>query len=318
MREPATTVVIKNALTLPAFAKINLTLRVLDKRADGYHDLDTIFQTVSLHDTIEMSPMDQPHIILSCSDRSLSLGEANLVIRAARALRERFAPHQGARIHLEKRIPLQAGLGGGSSDAAVTLVGLATLWELSPTKEDLLAIASQLGADVSLFLFGGTARGTGIGDKVEPLADAPEEFLLIVKPNANVNTSDAYKALDERSLTTHNSKTILSTSGAKEVFDRADFASLTNDFEVVAFDLAPEIRRAKTALLKAGADAALLAGSGSAVFGIFDSEDAQRRAIPAIELETGWRVFPCRMVGRSAYRSEMGPAREIFALLFGR
>src|SRR2546421_4050225 len=307
-----------STLTLPAFAKINLTLRVLGKRADGYHDLDTIFQTVSLHDTIEMSTLDQPRLILSCSDRSLSLGEGNLVIRAATALQDWRASNKGARIHLQKRIPTQAGLGGGSSDAAVTLLGLTSLWELSPTKEDLLAIASQLGADVPLFLFGGTNRGTGIGEKVEPLADWAETSLLIVKPNANVNTSDAYKGLDERSLTTYNSKTILSTSVAKQVFDRADFASLTNDFEVVAFDLAPEIRRAKAALLKAGANAASLAGSGSEVWGIFDSEDAQRRAIQAIELETGWSVFPCRTVGRGAYRSEMGLAGEIFALLFGR
>ncbi len=313
-----TTILNQKTLTLPAFAKINLTLRVLGKRADGYHDLDTIVQTVSLHDTIEMRPMDQPQIILSCNDRSLSLGEDNLVIRAATALQKAFAPHLGARVHLQKRIPLQAGLGGGSSDAAVTLIGLARLWQLNPAKEDLLAIASQLGADVPLFLLGGTTRGTGIGNELEPLADGAEKSLLIVKPNANVNTSDAYKALAERSLTTRNSKTILSTSIAKQVFDRTDSASLTNDFEVVAFDLAPEIRRAKAELLKAGANAALLAGSGSAVCGVFDNEDAQRRAIQAIELETGWRVFPCRTVGRSAYRSEMGPAGEICSLFFGR
>jgi len=294
-----------STLTLPAFAKINLTLRVLAKRADGYHDLDTVFQAVSLRDTIEMSLIDQPHIILSCSDRSLSAGKDNLVIRAAAALQDGRAPNQGARIHLEKRIPAQAGLGGGSSDAAVTLLGLARLWELSLTKEDLMAIASQLGADVPFFLFGGTARGTGSGDKLEQLVDVAEKFLLIVKPNANVNTSDAYKALDQRSLTTHNSKTILSSSVAKQVFDWPDFVSLTNDFEVVALDLAPEIRRAKAALLKAGADAALLAGSGAAVFGVFDSEDAQRRAIQAIELETGWRVFPCRTVGRNEYEAAM-------------
>src|SRR5438105_5377248 len=123
MRELPTTVVIKNTISLPAFAKINLTLRVLSKRADGYHDLETIFQTVSLHDTIEMSPLDQPDIILTCSDRSLSPGEDNLVIRAAAALQDRFAPNKGARIRLQKRIPTQAGLGGGSSDAAVTLIG---------------------------------------------------------------------------------------------------------------------------------------------------------------------------------------------------
>ncbi len=297
-------------ITLPAFAKINLTLRVLEKRADGYHNLETIFQTVSLQDTIEITPLDQPNIILSCNDRSLSVGEDNLVIRAARTLQDGRASNKGARIHLEKRIPVQAGLGGGSSDAAVTLIGLARLWDLSPTREDLVAIASQLGADVPLFLSGGTVRGTGIGDKLELLADVAEKFLLIVKPNANVDTSDAYEALDERSLTTHNSKTILSTSVAKQVFDRVDFASLTNDFEVVAFDLAPETRRAKAALLKAGANAALLAGSGSAVFGVFDSEDAQRRAIQAIELETGWRVFPCRTVGRSEYNAAMGFVSE--------
>ena len=297
-------------ITLPAFAKINLTLRVLEKRADGYHNLETIFQTVSLQDTIEITPLDQPNIILSCNDRSLSVGEDNLVIRAARTLQDGRASNKGARIHLEKRIPVQAGLGGGSSDAAVTLIGLARLWDLSPTREYLVANASQLGADVPLFLAGGTVRGTGIGDKLELLADVAEKFLLIVKPNANVDTSDAYEALDERSLTTHNSKTILSTSVAKQVFDRVDFASLTNDFEVVAFDLAPETRRAKAALLKAGANAALLAGSGSAVFGVFDSEDAQRRAIQAIELETGWRVFPCRTVGRSEYNAAMGFVSE--------
>ena len=284
---------------------------MLSKRADGYHDLDTIFQTVSLHDTIEMSPLNQPHIILSCNDRSLPLGQDNLVIRAARALQEGCVSNKGARIRLEKRIPTQAGLGGGSSDAAVTLIGLARLWNLSLTKEDLIAIASQLGADVPFFLFGGTARGEGSGDKLEPLADVAEKFLLIVKPNANVNTSDAYKALDERSLTTPNSKTILSSSVAKQVFDRTDFGSLTNDFEVVAFDLAPEIRRAKAALLKAGASAALLAGSGAAVFGIFDSEHAQRRAIQAIELETGWRVFPCRTLGRSDYEAAMPPGQGL-------
>lgn len=300
-------------LTLPAFAKINLTLRVLAKRADGYHDLDTVFQTVSLHDTIEMSLINQPHIILSCSDRSLSAGKDNLVIRAAAALQGGHAPNQGARIHLEKRIPVQAGLGGGSSDAAVTLLGLVRLWDLSLTKEYLMAIASQLGADVPFFLFGGTARGTGSGEKLEQLAEVGEKFLLIIKPNANVNTSDAYKTLDQRSLTTHNSKTILSSSVAKQVFDRTDFASLTNDFEVVAFDLAPEIRRAKAALLKAGANAALLAGSGAAVFGVFDSEDAQRRAIQAIELETGWRVFPCKTVGRDDYGRTSGVLRQLLA-----
>ena len=303
---------IETSLTLPAFAKINLALRVLGKRADGFHDLDTIFQTISLHDTIRIAATDDSEIVLSCDDRRLAIDETNLVIRAAEGLRARFATTKGARIRLEKRIPAQAGLGGGSTDAAVTLLGLVHLWKLTPTKLDLFAIGSRLGADVPFFLFGGAARGTGIGDQVAPLRDGPEKSLLIIKPNANTKTSDAYKALDERSLTTRNPKTILSSSQPTAILDNG-FASLENDFEEVVFDLEPEIARAKAALMRAGAQAAVLAGSGSAVFGIFDSEDAQRRAIQAIELETGWRVFPCKTVGRDDYATALGDLNQFLA-----
>ena len=291
------------AITLPAFAKINLSLRVLGKRATGYHNLDTIFQTVSLHDTIKFTAMAESEIEFSCDDRSLPADSHNLVVRAAKALQDRFAAKRGARIRLEKRIPSHAGLGGGSADAAATLMGLAHLWELNASRDEMLQIASALGADVPFFLCGGTARGTGIGDRVDPLNDLPETLFLIIKPNANIKTADAYKSLDERALTSKDDKTILPSSETKEFFDSLNFSSLQNDFEAVAFDLEPEIGRANAALLKAGARGSLLAGSGSAVFGIFDSEDAQRRAIQAIELETGWRVFPCKTVGRDQYRS---------------
>lgn len=302
-----------SGLTLPAFAKINLSLRILGKRADGYHDLDTIFQTISLHDTIKITATDDSEIGLSCDDRRLPTDQSNLVVRAAESLRNRFATTRGARIRLEKRIPAQAGLGGGSSDAAVTLLALTHLWELAITSEDLIIIAARLGADVPFFLFGGTAHGTGIGDKVEPLRDTPEKFLLIIKPNANTRTSDAYEALDERCLTTRNSKTILSSSPPTDHFENENFASPENDFEEVVFDLEPEIARAKAVLMRVGAGAAALAGSGSAVFGIFDSEDAQRRAIQAIELETGWRVFPCKTVGREEYATALGDLNQFLA-----
>ena len=292
-------------LTLPAFAKINLRLHVKGKRADGYHDLDTVFQTISLHDTIELRLIDGPHIILSCDDRSLTTNDENLVMRAAKSLQAFSGAERGARIRLQKRIPVQAGLGGGSSDASVTLIGLSRLWRLDLAEPELAAIGSQLGADVAVFFFGGSAHAAGIGDQIEILEDVAERFLLIVKPNANINTADAYAALDERSLTSHNSKTILSSSRQSADSDKIGLANLRNDFEAVVFELEPEIRRAKNALMQAGANAALLAGSGSAVFGVFDSEDAQRRAIQAIELETGWRVFPCRTVGRQEYRDAL-------------
>ena len=299
-----------DSFQLPSFAKINLSLRVLGKREDGYHELDTIFQTVSLHDTIRISALESSEIAFSCDDRSLPTDSHNLVVRAATALRDRVNTKKGARIRLEKRIPTHAGLGGGSSDAAATLIGLTRLWELRTTRQELSELAARLGADVPFFLYGGTARGTGVGDRIEPLEDAPETFLLIVKPNANVSTADAYRALEKPALTSSNSKTILSSSEAKEFFDSSSFAALQNDFEAIVFALEPEIERAKAALLKAGAGTSLLAGSGSAVFGIFDSEDAQRRAIQAIELETGWRVFPCKTVGREQYQAALYSVSE--------
>lgn len=304
-------------ITLPAFAKINLSLRVLGKRSDGYHELDTVFQTINLHDTITLTATNSPEIVLSCDDRSLATDADNLAYRAAKAFQARLAPEKGVHIRLEKRIPAQAGLGGGSSDGAVTILGLACLWRTDATRDELLEIARGLGADVPFFFFGGAARGMGIGGDIAPLNDFPDRFLLVVKPNAGVSTAKAYISLNARSLTSGDAKTILSSSEWSGVSYSFDSETLQNDFEPVVFELEPEISRAKAALLNAGAEAALLAGSGSAVFGIFDSEDAQKRAIQVIELESGWRVFPCSTVGRSHYRSAMGAAGELFARCFG-
>jgi len=320
-----------STLILPAFAKVNWKLRVLGKRPDGYHELNTVLQTISLHDTLTLSVTNDPEIVLSSDDRSLPTGADNLIYRAAKALQDhlapesraakaltdRLAPKKGARIHLAKRIPAQAGLGGGSSDGAVTLLSLTYLWEAAAPAQELLKVASSLGADVPFFFFGGAARGVGTGKDLAPLPDAPDQFLLVLKPNASMPTSTAYKSLKARSLTSAEAKTILSSSAQVEISDSFDSKVLQNDFEQVVFELEPEIKRAKIALMKAGAAAALLAGSGSAVFGIFDSGDAQERAIQVIELEAGWRVFPCRTVGRNSYRSAMGAAGEIFAESIG-
>ena len=306
-------------LTLPAFAKINWSLRVLYRRADGYHELDTVFQTISLHDTITLTETNDNTIRLRCDDSSLPLDEGNLVFRAAKALQSLYPTGRGAEVHLEKRIPVQAGLGGGSSDAAVTLIGLTHLWRINVAAKKVLALAADLGADVPFFLHGGTVHGRGIGTDLMPLEDAPETFLLVLKPNKGVSTVRAYARLIRHyaSLTSAEAKTILSSSAPGEISDSFDSKVLQNDFEQVVFELEPEIKRAKIALMKAGAEATLLAGSGSAVFGIFDSGDAQERAIQAIELEAGWRVFPCRTVGRNAYRSAPGAAGEIFAESIG-
>jgi 4-diphosphocytidyl-2-C-methyl-D-erythritol kinase len=304
-------------ITLPAFAKINPYLRVLGKRADGYHEIDTVLQTISLHDTLTFQETGDSRIALWCDDRTIANNEQNLVWRAAQALRQKHSEKRGVRIRLVKRIPAQAGLGGGSSDAAVTLLALADLWQIDMTEIDLREIAGALGADVPFFLCAGLARGTGSGKTVEPLADGWETDLLVLKPNSAVPTAQAYAALNRAALTSSDSKFILSSSPAGGFSGKLNPKGLHNDFEAVVFQLEPEIERARNALLKSGAAAALLAGSGAAVFGVFDNQDAQERAIQAIELETGWRVFPCKTVGRSRYRSAMGPAGGRLARLTG-
>lgn len=304
-------------LTLHAFAKINLSLRVIGKRSDGYHEIRTVFQTIGLHDSLSFAATDTPHIILSCDDRRVPPGAENVVCRAARALQQRVGSTQGAYIRLEKKIPTEAGLGGGSSDAAATLVALSYLWRTKATEDDLREVAVGVGADVPFFLKGGAALGRGIGTELAELADGTDKFLLVLKPNAGISTAAAYRALNARSLTTAEAKTILSSSQGNEFFDNLDSEVLQNDFEAAIFGLEPEIKRAKTALIKAGARAALLAGSGSAVFGVFDNSDAQERAIQVIELEAGWRVFPCKTIGRSLYQSAMGAAGEILTRSIG-
>ena len=298
-------------LSVPAFAKINWSLRVLGKRDDGYHEIDTVLQTISLHDTITLEATNDDVIRLWCDDRSIPVDKTNLVGRAAAALRERYSIRRGARIRLEKRIPAEAGLGGGSSDAAATLIALAFLWEIEMSADDLVQIAEGLGSDVPFFLCGGTAGATGRGSVVEPLEDSPQKHLLVIKPNASISTAKAYSTLNRAALTSSDSKPILFRSQASNSSASIDLNALHNDFEPVVFQLEPEIERAKVALLKSGARAAMLSGSGSAVFGIFENQDAQERAIQAIELETGWRAFPCKTVGRDRYRSAMGAAGEI-------
>lgn len=281
-------------------------MRVLGKRDDGYHEIDTVLQTVSLHDTITFEETIDDVIRLWCDVRSVPVDKTNLVWRAAAALRERYSIRRGVRIRLEKSIPAEAGLGGGSSDAAATLIALAFLWEIEMSADDLAQIAEGLGSDVPFFLYGGTARATGRGSAVKPLEDSPQKHLLVIKPNASISTAKAYSRLNRAALTSSDSKPILVHSQASNSSVSIDLNVLHNDFEPTAFQLEPEIERAKVALLKSGARAAMLSGSGSAVFGIFENQDAQERAIQAIELETGWRAFPCKTVGRNDYQRALG------------
>ncbi len=297
---------IHNALSLlklPSFAKINWTLQILGKRPDGYHEVVTVLQTISLHDELTFELRDDDQICLTCDDPDIPLDGSNLIVKAASALQS----GHGVDIHLVKKIPTKGGLGGASSNAAVTLLALNYLWRQELRDTDLLNLARGLGADVPFFLSGGCAEGRGTGTDLRAVADV-DEHLIVITPNAAVSTATAYAALKRGSLTTQDSASILSSSFARPVSGESGQWSLHNDFEVVIFEIEPEIERAKVALLEAGARGALLAGSGSSVFGIFDDEPTRDRVLSNLNCEVGWRVFPCHTLSRVEYLQAMGPS----------
>ncbi|MFN2516882.1 MAG: 4-(cytidine 5'-diphospho)-2-C-methyl-D-erythritol kinase [Pyrinomonadaceae bacterium] len=293
------------ALSLPSFAKINWSLQILGKRPDGYHEVRTILQTISLHDDLHFEGIEDGAIILSCNDPDIPTDDENLVLRAAFTLKTRFKINKGARIHLEKRIPTKAGLGGASSNAAVSLLALAHIWNVEPTAQAFLEVAAGLGADVPFFLAGGCALATGTGATVSALPDTAVQHILVVTPKASVATARAYAEFSSTALTTMNTDPILSSLHGEGNWQHsvpwASRGELINDFESVIFDIEPEIKRTKEALLQAGALGALLAGSGSSVFGIFADQNAQQRAVNEIKREGSWRIFPCVTVSRNEY-----------------
>jgi 4-diphosphocytidyl-2-C-methyl-D-erythritol kinase len=249
-----------------AHAKINWSLRITGKRADGFHDLETVFQTISLHDTLIFRESDQ--LTLTCDDPSIPMDETNLVLRAARALGKTAA------IELRKRIPAGGGLGGGSSDAA------ATLRALGSDREDLPQVALSLGSDVPFFLFGGTAYATGRGEVLTPLPPIHASLLLVL-PEERVLTRDAFARITRYSpllgIEAYVGAAALSGTATAEGSGRHIF---TNDFEEPVFALLPQLRGYKQRLYDAGAMWAGMSGSGSTIVGAF-ADDAARDAAAA-------------------------------------
>ena len=256
-----------------------------------------MLQTVSLCDELTFELRDDGEISLECDDPSIPVDGSNLIVKAARAL----SADLGAAIKLVKKIPSKGGLGGGSSNAAITLLALNKLWDLRLGFLILKQKGSGLGADVPFFLAGGTALARGTGTEVEEVADVARQWLIIVTPNASVSTATAYAALNAPSLTTSESVSILSSSFSEPFSGDCSQWPLHNDFEGVIFELEPEIKRAKLALLDAGARDAMLAGSGSSVFGIFNDKAARDQALGNLRCEAGWRVFSCQTLSRSEY-----------------
>jgi len=281
---------------LKAFAKVNLCLQVLGKQPDGYHELRTVFQAISLHDSLELRFSARDEISLEIADAELPADSTNLVWRAIDALKRELGFKEGVHARLTKRIPVARGLGGGSSDAAAALSGVLRLTKRELPLPRLLEIASSLGADVPFFLFGGRALGVNRGDEIYPLPDLPARTILVVSPaNIAVSTQDAYAWVDERLTTSRSAPKMWSFCAL--CWSRQD--SVSNDFEAAVFDRHPRLSEIKRRLLQGGAAEAALAGSGSAVFGVYRNPAQARRAARAFPED---QVFVTRTLSREAYR----------------
>lgn len=294
----------ENGFTLPSFAKINWNLRVLGKRDDGFHELCTVFQTVSLHDNLSFQASAE--LSLTCDKESIPTDETNLIIKAARILQGKFNIKSGAKVRLEKNIPAPGGLGGGSSNAAVALLGLKTLWKVDISLDEIVEIGKLLGADVPLFFHGGTLLGTGRGTEIVELDEKNEENLLIVTPSVDISTSEAFQRLKAPRLTNFDSKSILKIcrNEAEKLDTRQK--KLKNDFETSVFEAAPEIKMVKKKLLEHGALSSLLSGSGASVFAVFDKQETRQATIKALETEQDWRMFAVATISREQYRAALG------------
>jgi 4-diphosphocytidyl-2-C-methyl-D-erythritol kinase len=315
-------------LILPSFAKINWTLEILGRRPDGYHELRTILQTVDLADTLRFTPLPQG-IEVGCDHPEVPVDERNLVHRAASLLMARTGVERGVRIEITKRIPTAAGLGGGSSNAAVTLLALCHLWDLHLPLRELFQLGSQLGADVPFFLIGGTCLGVGRGDEVYPLAPIETPHLLLVNAGILVPTRDVYANLPDE-LTNPGAVVKMplslevayeamrgqasvpgisrSTDGQARPEPPPDWARwLKNDLEIPVLPRYPQLAAVRQRLGELGAGGVLMSGSGSTVFAVFDNDQSRQEAATALRA-SGWWTASVATIQGADYRSRFPSA----------
>ncbi len=251
-------------MNLRAYAKINIGLRVLGRRPDGYHDIETVFHQIDWYDEITLERAENG--ITFSTDLPRLENNSNLCVRAAQLLQSKTSTHAGAIIHLRKSIPIGAGLGGGSSDAAAVLKGLNALWNLNLSDEQLAELSIELGADVPFFLHGGTAFGRGRGEILERIEIPMPYWILVCTPHVHVSTAWAYsKFKPDPGILREDIRSIIARTAPH-------FGKFRNDFEPIVFRAYPEIRKLKEELRHGGAQFAMMSGSGSSVFGLFRNE----------------------------------------------
>lgn len=259
-------------IIMKAYAKVNLALDVLGRRENGYHDLRMVMQTVDLYDLLTFTPTDEPGVILTSNVSNLPIDGRNLICKAAALIMERYGVQTGVLIHLEKRIPMAAGMAGGSTDAAATLIALNELFRLGLSKDELCALGVQIGADVPYCILGGTALAEGIGEILTPLPRVPACPLVITKPDFGVSTKEVYENLDLNLLEKHPDVDFMIQ--AIKDGDLKQMASyMRNDLESVTESRYPEIAAIKERMIAAGAFASMMSGSGPTVFCLCENEE---------------------------------------------
>lgn len=252
-------------------AKINLLLDVLRKRKDGYHDVEMVMTMVDLADRLEMEELPRDTIIISSQEGYIPLDEKNLAFQAAKLIKERYEVKQGVYIHLDKKIPMAAGLAGGSSDAAATLRGLNRLWELGIPDEELQVLGAELGSDVPFCITGGTAIARGRGQELEMIEQPPQCWVVLARPPIHVSTADVYGRLRVNQITVHPSVDDMLKAIRSQSF-QGICESLGNVLEEVTLPLHMEVQQLKEAMIRLGAEGVLMSGSGPTVFGLISKE----------------------------------------------
>ncbi|SDJ17311.1 4-(cytidine 5'-diphospho)-2-C-methyl-D-erythritol kinase [Natribacillus halophilus] len=266
--------------SVKAPAKINLSLEVLAKRPDGYHEVEMIMTEVDLADRLDFTTRNDGQIVVEMSEGFIPLDTRNLAYQAARVLKDRFQVKEGATIHIQKNIPVAAGLAGGSSNAAAVLRALNDMWNLSLSKEELAEIGALIGSDVAFCVHGGTAKALGRGEKIEKLPTVPPCWVVLAKPPIGVSTGDIYRHVWVSERRHSPSAEVENAIYARDYGQICNH--LHNDLESVTLALYPEVGRIKQRMVESGIDAALMSGSGPTVFGLAKHEGQVQRVYNAL------------------------------------
>lgn len=262
-------------ISIKAPAKINLSLDVLHKREDGFHEVEMIMTTVDLADRIELTKLEENRIIIDVSEGFVPNDNRNLAYQAAQLLKDEFHVQEGVNIAIQKNIPVSAGLAGGSSDAAATLRGLNKLWNLDLSLDELANLGAKIGSDVSFCVYGGTALATGRGEKIKHISAPPPCWVILAKPPLGVSTAEVYRNLKLDDLSHPDIDKMVAAIEGRNYEEICH--QLGNVLESVTFKLHPEVQRIKDQMLRFGADGVLMSGSGPTVFGLIKHESRMLR-----------------------------------------